>query len=42
MRDLGFDVLYLNSLDKELLVALDLPDVKRRLLELVRDMTDKA
>lgn len=42
LRRLGFDVVYLNPLEKELYAELDLPDVKRRIAEILREATDEA
>ena len=42
LRELGFDVLYLNPIEKEVYAELGVEDVRKRIAEILRDMTDEA
>ena len=42
LRELGFDVLYLNPIEKEVYAELGVEDVKRRIAEILREATDEA
>ena len=42
LKELGFDVLYINPVERELLAEVGVEDVKRGLLEILREVTDAA
>ena len=42
LRELGYDVLYLNPIEKEVYAELGVEDVKRRIAEILREATDEA
>ena len=42
LRELGFDVIYLNPIDKEFMAEVGVEDVKKRLLEILREATDES
>ena len=42
LRELGFDVLYLNPIEKEVYAELGVEDVKKRIAEILREATDEA
>ena len=42
LRELGFDVLYLNPIEKEVYAELGVEDVRKRIAEILREATDEA
>ena len=42
LKDLGFDVIYINPVERELYAEVGVDSVKRRLLEILREATDEA
>ena len=42
LRELGFDVIYLNPVEKEFMAEVGVEDVKKRLLEILREATDES
>ena len=42
LRELGFDVLYLNPIEKEIYAELGVEEVKKRIAEILREATDEA
>lgn len=42
LRELGFDVLYLNSIEEEVYAELGIEGVKKRIAEILREATDET
>ena len=42
LRELGFDVIYLNPVEREFAIETGIKDVKERLLEILREATDES
>ncbi|AFA39512.1 Archaeal ATPase [Pyrobaculum oguniense TE7] len=42
LKELGFDVIYLNPLEREIAAEVGVGDVKRRIAEILREATDEA
>ncbi|MEM1610747.1 MAG: ATP-binding protein [Sulfolobales archaeon] len=39
LRELGFDIIYINPLEREILAEIGVEDIRRRLLEIIREST---
>jgi len=42
LRELGFDVIYINPIEREFLAEVSVEDLKRRLIDILREATDNA
>ncbi len=42
LRDLGFDVIYINPIERDFLAEVGIEDIRRRLIEILREATDNA